>query len=366
MAINRIAGQTLQSELLRDGENIAFQDTALDTPVLQIDIGNSRVGINTDTPTVALHVVGNIQSNNITVTGNVIPTANITYTLGNVTNQWANVYANLFVGNVSGNVSGNITVPGSNTQIIFNNNNIAGASAGLTFDSVANLLTSSGNINGGNLTTTGTANVGTLAVTGNVSGNLNVTGNIAGGNILTPGLISATANITGGNLNTSGQVQTNNLTSTGTSNLGNISIANSTIGTSTANANIVIDPNGTGLAVIDTTTGLVLPVGNTAQQPSPGTTGTIRFNTTTSLVEVYNGSSWANVNGPAITNQVIVPDGTSNAYTLDRSTTAASIIVSINGLVQIPGASYSYTVSGTTITFADVPLTTDIIDIRFL
>lgn len=148
--------------------------------------------------------------------------------------------------------------------------------------------------------------------------------------------------------------------------LGNLTVTNTTIGTSTSNANIVIDPNGTGLAVIDTTTGLVIPVGNTAQQPSPGITGTIRFNTTTNLVEVYNGSGWANVNGPAITNQVIVPDGVSSAYTLDRSTTAASIIVSINGLVQIPGVGYSYTVSGTTITFADVPLTTDIIDVRFL
>lgn len=148
--------------------------------------------------------------------------------------------------------------------------------------------------------------------------------------------------------------------------LGNLTVTNTTIGTSTSNANIVIDPNGTGLAVIDTTTGLVIPVGNTAQQPSPATTGTIRFNTTSSLVEVYDGSAWSAVGGATVTNQVIVPDGTSVAYTLDRSTTAASIIVSINGLVQIPGASYSYTVSGTTITFAQAPEITDIIDIRFL
>jgi len=35
-----------------------------------------------------------------------------------------------------------------------------------------------------------------------------------------------------------------------------------------------------------------IPVGTTAQRPSSPATGMIRFNTTTSLVEVYNGSSW--------------------------------------------------------------------------
>lgn len=148
--------------------------------------------------------------------------------------------------------------------------------------------------------------------------------------------------------------------------LGNLTISNTTISTSTANTNIVIDPTGTGLAVIDTTTGLVIPVGNTAQQPSPAVTGTVRFNTTTGLVEVYDGAVWDDISGPTVTNQVIVPDGSSIVYTLDRSTTAASILVSINGLVQIPGASYSYTVSGNAITFAEAPLTTDIIDVRFL
>ena len=148
--------------------------------------------------------------------------------------------------------------------------------------------------------------------------------------------------------------------------LGNLTITDTTIGTATSNADIVINPNGTGLAVIDTTTGLVLPVGNTAQQPSPATTGTIRFNTTTGLVEVYDGSVWDDVSGATVTNQVINPDGSSLTYTLDRSTTAPSILVSINGLIQIPGVSYSYTVTGNSITFAEAPLPTDIIDVRFL
>ena len=136
MAINRIAGQTLQSELLRDGENIAFQDTAVDTPVLQIDIVNSRVGINTDTPAVALDVVGNIESDNVSTgnitAGNVIvgsilipATGNIdvaNVNIVNLSNPVANAdaatkfYVDSKTGNVSANVIGNLISMGTNSQ----------------------------------------------------------------------------------------------------------------------------------------------------------------------------------------------------------------------------------------------------------
>ena len=39
------------------------------------------------------------------------------------------------------------------------------------------------------------------------------------------------------------------------------------------------------------TGGLYLPVGTTAQRPTPAT-GQIRFNSTTNAVEVYNGTAW--------------------------------------------------------------------------
>ena len=40
------------------------------------------------------------------------------------------------------------------------------------------------------------------------------------------------------------------------------------------------------------TGGLYLPSGTTAQRPASPATGQMRFNTTTSLFEVYNGTSW--------------------------------------------------------------------------
>jgi hypothetical protein len=40
------------------------------------------------------------------------------------------------------------------------------------------------------------------------------------------------------------------------------------------------------------TGGLYLPAGTTAQRPASPATGQIRFNTTTGLIETYNGTSW--------------------------------------------------------------------------
>lgn len=46
---------------------------------------------------------------------------------------------------------------------------------------------------------------------------------------------------------------------------------------------------------IDSTEFLKIPVGTTAQRPSPATAGMIRYNTDSGFVEEYNGSSWVNV-----------------------------------------------------------------------
>jgi hypothetical protein len=46
---------------------------------------------------------------------------------------------------------------------------------------------------------------------------------------------------------------------------------------------------------------MLLPVGTTAQRPT-GSTGYLRFNTTTAAFEGYNGSSWTSVGGANVTN----------------------------------------------------------------
>jgi filamentous hemagglutinin len=184
-------------------------------------------------------VTGNVSGGNIVTVGTVAATGNVTG--GNIisTNDItasANIYAldeifatgnitttGVFVGTFQGNITGNFVVPGSNTQVLFNTTGNADASSAFTFNKDSNVLTLSGNIASGNISTTGII-VGTGNVTGGnitTAGRVVATGNVTGGNITTSGLISAsttitaagnvaggnviaTANVTGGNILTTG------------------------------------------------------------------------------------------------------------------------------------------------------------------
>ena len=80
MAISRIAGQMLNTNLQRDGVNLSFSNLDLgnSTPVLYIDVGNNRVGINKSSASYTLDVVGNINATANVTAGNVSATANVT------------------------------------------------------------------------------------------------------------------------------------------------------------------------------------------------------------------------------------------------------------------------------------------------
>lgn len=123
-----------------------------------------------------------------------------------------------------------------------------------------------------------------------------------------------------------------------------------------------ISSNVTSSTVFTGTAGIGLPVGNNTNRPD-GFTGQTRFNTDLSVIEFFNGTEWIPVTN-SITDQQIEPDGESQSYELNKNATSAGVIVSINGTVQTPGL--AYTCSGTTITFAEIPQTSDYIDIRFI
>jgi hypothetical protein len=97
-----------------------------------------------------------IGSTTITATANLIPSANITYSLGNTTNRWSNLWL-------------------SNSTIYLGN---------VTVGATANTLT----VNSANV------------ITSDSSGNISTVGNVIGGNILTTGIISAGGNLTAGNI----------------------------------------------------------------------------------------------------------------------------------------------------------------------
>jgi hypothetical protein len=101
-----------------------------------------------------------------------------------VVNNNANIVNDLTVGGTifgtfAGNITGNLVVPGSNTQVIYNNNGNAAASANFTFNSATNQMSVTGNIVGGNVSTTG--NVSGAYISGNGSLLSSITGaNITG------------------------------------------------------------------------------------------------------------------------------------------------------------------------------------------
>lgn len=124
---------------------------------------------------------------------------------------------------------------------------------------------------------------------------------------------------------------------------------------------------GTGERVVfDTVTGVRLPAGSTAQRPVVGfeQTGDFRFNTEYKTIEWYTGDAWINPSTATVSSQTIVPDGVSSVFTLSQTGTTDSVLVNFNGVIQRPSTTYS--VAGNIITFSTVPLSSDIIEVRFL
>ena len=67
MAIGRVSGPMLQSNLERQGV-----DLSIETDLLYVDVTNDRIGIKTDTPTADLEVNGNLLLSNVSIDGNVV------------------------------------------------------------------------------------------------------------------------------------------------------------------------------------------------------------------------------------------------------------------------------------------------------
>ena len=63
MAIGRISGSVLKSNLTRNGTDLAFETT-----LLYLDVTNSRIGIGTSSPATTLDVSGTITATTVTAT----------------------------------------------------------------------------------------------------------------------------------------------------------------------------------------------------------------------------------------------------------------------------------------------------------
>lgn len=329
---------------------------------------------------------GSLNTANAVISGGYISTlTNATITTGNFGSVYATTLnssnANLTTAFASNFSTGNAVISGGYISALTNayitTSNITNFSTGNAvisggyIDNLSNATIATGNTASWYATelNSTTANLTTVYSTNLSTGNAVITGgyvsglaNLSATTSVFNNFSTANALITGGNISalTSANISAANIT---VANLGNIKVENVTI--SSVTGNLILSPllsNGNAVVVINGTSALQLPSGTTGQQPA-AYAGAIRWNNSTNSIEVYNGSTWISLLSQ-INNQTISPDGTNISYTLDYASTSEGIIVSINGTLQAPGT--AYTVAGTTITFAEIPLITDIISVRYL
>ena len=257
-----------------------------------------------------------------------------------------------------------------------------------------------GNINaGGNLSTSGNAGVsgnlvvsgnlssvstqtGTIVVTGGVgvSGNINAGGNLSArgnfttlGNAVINGNVTVKQNTPSNGINTGALVVSGGAGINGNVNVaGNVAVVNATSAfygniyadkITSMDGSITLTPASTGVTVISSNTALQVPVGSVQNRPTNPSNGYLRYNTDSVSMEYYDGAEWITVKS-TIRDQTIIGDGVTQTYDLLQEATAVGILVTINGTAQRPDD--AYTVHGTKIDFAEPPLTTDIVDIRYL
>jgi hypothetical protein len=72
---------------------------------------------------------------------------------------------------------------------------------------------------------------------------------------------------------------------------------NENVISSNTNTDIVIQPNGSGIVNVNSTQSIKVPVGTSAQRPSPASAGMVRYNTDFNGYEGYNGTDWIRIDG---------------------------------------------------------------------
>lgn len=257
----------------------------------------------------------------VTVAGNLNPSANVTYSLGNSTNRWTDVYlANLVIGtaNITSNASGIFINPFGG--LINGNSNI--------------LMTANGNIN---MSVNGNANIFRVTGTGaNIAGYANITGNANVGNIgSTNGVF--TANVTAGNVfANSGTVSASLLTGTLTTaaqpnvtSLGTLVsldvTGNITAGNVYANSGTI----GASLLTGTLTTAAQPNVTSLGTLTSLGVNGTVTAVAFTANTGVFtgNGSGLSALNASNLSTGTVPAARLSGSYSIsvDSATTAGTV-----------------------------------------
>jgi len=328
MAIGRISGQLLKSNLIRDGVDLAFE-----TDLLYLDVVNSRIGVRTAAPTTDLDVNGHTHTTNLTV-DNQVNVGDLHFTGNTITSDSATI-------NFAA-AAGEATVYHSRLKIDdlqFQGNKISTTVSNSSIDidpngtGVVNILSNT------NIT-------GNLDVTGNINatGNVVIGGNIQIGDALTDEIVFNASiksdlvpevdntydigsasyrwqavytkefyttsmylpSLEVGHLifennqitTTSGLDLTIEGNGAGGIKLGNFKIVDNTITNIVSSAVTLITQTGTGYVKFDGTNGFVPPRGSEAQRPtSYAVVGMTRYNTNSKALEIWDGITWASPAG---------------------------------------------------------------------
>ena len=107
----------------------------------------------------------------------------------------------------------------------------------------------------------------------------------------------------------------------------NLRLDANTLSSTNTNGSITIDPNGTGQVVIAATSAVRIAAGTTGERPA-GVAGDLRFNSTTSEFEGYNGLAWASVGGSAISNDTATSTDLYPLFANATTGTAANVYTS--------------------------------------
>ena len=316
---------------------------------------------------VTAYLAGNVTVGNLTSVGNVTAAyylgagANTTIIAGAYTSTFNN-QGNVILPNVY--VSGNVTAG----YFIGNGSQLTGLPAQYSNVQVATYLPGyNGAIGASNVTISGNLvlnNTSNILISGNAGLNgqfLTSTGNGIQWSTITLSASQISAggsNVTVTNTYVNVAINGSNIASFSNSGLNVTSIS------AIPGANITLNTTSGGIVQVTGNGALGIPYGNTYTRPGNPTTGYTRYNTDIPGIETWSGTAWVAPGTATILSQMIYPDGASNVFTLTSNATTNGVLVSINGTLQQPGAAYN--VANTSITFSEVPLTSDQIEVRYM
>ena len=215
---------------------------------------------------------------------------------------------------LNNHVNGLLLLPGAITdQSALTANTLATGDEFLINDLTANALR--------RVTADSILNSGLSITTGSVTGN-------AGADITVTPAATYKLNVAG------------NLAATGT-------LAVTGASTLTGNVTASADATVVGKLSLSSTAAMKLPVGTTAQRPGSPVQGDIRFNTTTTQTEVYNGTAWEEVGGGPFDatggNTIIAPDTTVVSGVSFTSADGYRVTVTHSGHSVHPGQTIKFT-----------------------